>query len=158
MRQLIFLLREHPANPSLLPDSEQDWLIRVATSPSNILPFLAASGPPGWSGRTSPASCQTMADGRLVPASGSWGSSGMGSPTAFLTLNTSVFPNAASVSSLSRILETGVHLRRYCLRATACRGILRRAAKRGKTLPHALHKALTAKAKEAMPDDGEKTM
>lgn len=156
MEQLTFLSPARPVNPSQSLDSEEAWLIRVATSPSNILTCLTASAPAGWSGRTSPVSCQTTEDGRLVPASGSWGNAGMGSPTAFLTLSTGAFHKDATVSSLSAILETGDHLRPYCLSATACQGILRRAAKRGKTLPPALHKALTARAKGDTPGGGGK--
>ena len=71
MEQLTFLSEAHLANPSLSQDDEEAWMTRVATSPSHILPFLTEDAPPGWSGRTSPASCQMMADGRLAPASGS---------------------------------------------------------------------------------------
>jgi len=53
-----------------------------------------------------------------------------------------------SVSSLSDILETGDHLRPYYLSPRACAGILRRAAKRDKTLPAALERALSAVAGE----------
>jgi hypothetical protein len=45
---------------------------------------------------------------------------------------------------LSDILETGDVPQRFFLSATACRGILRRAEKRGKTLPAALATALHA--------------
>jgi hypothetical protein len=37
---------------------------------------------------------------------------------------------------------TGDHLKKYSLSARAAQGILRRAEKRGKTLPEALQKAL----------------
>jgi len=66
----------------------------------------------------------------------------MGSHTAFLTLNTLEWHSAAAVCSLSDTLETGDLPQRYFLSATACQGILRRAEKRGKTLPSALHEAL----------------
>ena len=66
----------------------------------------------------------------------------MGSPTAFLTLNTSEFHSAAAVCSLSDILETGDLPQRYYLSDTACRGILRRAVKRGRELPRLLQMAL----------------
>ena len=68
----------------------------------------------------------------------------MGSPTECLTLNTTEWPSAAAVCSLSDILETGDHLRRYCLSPKACAGILRRAEKRGKSLPLALQSSLEA--------------
>lgn len=52
------------------------------------------------------------------------------------------WPNAASVSSLSQILEMEPIPPRYFLSLTACAGILRRAEKRGKALPEQLHQAL----------------
>jgi hypothetical protein len=48
-------------------------------------------------------------------------------------------------------LETGDVPQRYYLSAKACRGILRRADNRGKTLPPKLLQALEARA--AMADD-----
>src|SRR6185312_15607878 len=96
-------------------------------------------------------------DGILEPFSGSWANAGMGSPTAFLTLSISEFPSGAVASSLSDVLETGDLPQRYFLSPKACAGILRRAEKRGKELPPALHAALIARGLEAMPDDGEKT-
>lgn len=56
--------------------------------------------------------------------------------------NTSEWRSGAVVCSLSQILETGAVAPRYFLSATACRGILRRAEKRGKTLPAPLEAAL----------------
>ena len=49
----------------------------------------------------------------------------------------------AVVCSLSSILETGPVDRRFFLSQKACAGILRRAEKRGKSLPDALLRALT---------------
>jgi hypothetical protein len=66
----------------------------------------------------------------------------MGSPIAFVTLNTLEFHSAAVASSLSDILETGDVPQRFYLSAKACRGILRRAEKRGKALPTTLRLAL----------------
>jgi hypothetical protein len=70
----------------------------------------------------------------------------MGSPTEFLTLNTSEWHSAAAVCSLSDTLEIGELPQRFFLSATACQGILRRAEKRGKELPPALSQALTQMA------------
>jgi hypothetical protein len=61
--------------------------------------------------------------------------SGTGSPTEYSTHSMPEFHSAAVACSLSDILETGDVPRRFYLSATACRGILRRAEKRGKTLP-----------------------
>ena len=143
MDQLTFLSAEPPAKTSASRDSERDWLATVATSPLSFFDLLIVCGPAGWYGRTSPASCQPTEDGPLVPSSGAWQNSGMGSPTAFLTLSISEFPSDAVVCSLSDILETGDVPQRYFLSATACRGILRRAEKRGKELPPRLKLALT---------------
>jgi len=142
MQMLMFSLEAPPASPSALQDSEQDWLTRVATSCSPTLPLLAAIGPDGWSGRTSPASCPPIEDGILAPSSEGWQSAGMGSPTGFLALNTSDWPSDGSACSLSAILETGDVPQRFYLSARACAGILRRAEKRGKALPSALKMAL----------------
>ena len=58
------------------------------------------------------------------------------------TLSSSVWHNAASVCSLSSILETGVVPRRFFLSGRACAGIIRRAERRGKALPVELREAL----------------
>ena len=118
--------------------------MRAVTWPSNFSALLSESSPGGLSGRMSPVFCRQMEDGILVPSSGRWRNSGMGSPTESWTLNTSDWPKDANVCSLSDILETGDHLSRYCLSPKACRGILRRAGNRGKTLPLQLAHALQA--------------
>lgn len=148
MQISMFSSEEHHANHSAFPGCERDWTIRVATSPSPILPSLNAISPAGWFGRTCPASCQVMEDGILEPSSGGWANSGMGSPTEFLMLSTSEWPSDAAVCSLSDTLETGDVPQRYFLSATACRGILRRAEKRGKILPALLQAALQAAASQ----------
>lgn len=61
---------------------------------------------------------------------------------AYWTRNTSEFRNGAVVCSLSEILEIGEIDRRYFLSQKACRGILRRAERRGKGLPPMLRRAL----------------
>jgi hypothetical protein len=71
----------------------------------------------------------------------------------FWMLNTSAWPNDASVCLLSSVLEQGPIPQKYYLSRQACAGILRRAEKRGKTLPPALKAALEAVAfpKSATP-------
>lgn len=83
--------------------------------------------------------------------------SGMGGPTAAVTLNTSVWPRDGSVCSLSAVLETCDVPPKYFLSPTACRGILRRAAKRGRELPPQLQAALQQVAESTSPDDGGRT-
>ena len=146
--QSTFWSEEHLASLSPSPVTERDWMTRVATSPSSLLALLADSGPYGWCGRTCPVSCPSTKDERLEPSSGCWSNSGMGSPTEFWTLSISEYPNDGAASSLSDILETGDVPQRFFLSATACRGILRRAEKRGKELPLALRQALTLVASQ----------
>ncbi len=146
MQMSMFSLEEHHANLSQSQDSEKDWMTRVATSCLPILPLLNDIAPTGWSGKTSPAFCPPLEDGTLVPSSEGWQNSGMGSPTGCLTLSTSEWPSAADVCSLSDTLETGDLPQRFFLSATACKGILRRAEKRGKELPQALAQALQSVA------------
>jgi hypothetical protein len=149
----MFSSEEHPASPSPSPDSARDWMTRVATSCSPLVPLLNATAPVGWYGRTSPESCHLTEDGILAPSSGCWQNSGMGSPTEFSTLSTSEWTatlvpshSDGAVCSLSDILETGAVPQRFYLSAKACQGILRRAEKRGKQLPHSLRRALEAVA------------
>lgn len=126
MSQLTFFAEEPPANLSVSQDSEKDWMTLVATSCLPLVPLLQSIGPSGWFGRTSPVCCQATEDGTLVPSSGSWASSGMGSHTAFWTLSTLESPSNAVASSLSDILEAGSVPQRFYLSVRACRGYLRR--------------------------------
>jgi len=61
-------------------------------------------------------------------------------------LNTSDWPNDASVCSLSEVLTAEPIPQRYYLSPKACAGILRRAEARRKTLPQPLLAALQAVA------------
>ena len=61
-----------------------------------------------------------------------------GEPT---TLNTEEYPSEERGSTLSQILQANAP-EKYYLSAKACAGILRRAMKRGKSLPPMLQEAL----------------
>jgi hypothetical protein len=87
----------------------------------------------------------------LEPSLGRWGHWGMGGPTESWTLSGSEWPSAVAVCSLSQTLETGPLPQRFYLSQKACAGILRRAAKRGKELPHLLRQALEATAQATEP-------
>ena len=151
--QLSFLSEAPPDKTSRSPASTPEWLRPAGTSPSPISASLQDMSPGGWSGRMSPVSLVSTEDGRLVPSSGGWQNSGMGSPTESLTLSScehlaspTLSHSDGAVCSLSDILETGDVPQRYYLTARACAGILRRAEKRGKTLPPQLALALKAVA------------
>ena len=126
---------------------ERVWLVDGVACSGRLFAWLMSSNPNGLSSKTSPASCRQTTDGTWESSSGQWQNSGMGSPTECWTLNTSEWPNDGAVCSLSDVLETtGEHLAKYSLSAKACRGILRRAKRRGKQLPTPLREALEAVA------------
>ena len=68
-------------------------------------------------------------------------------------LNTSEFPSdAKESSSLADVLQTEAP-QKYYLSQKACEGILRRANRRGKTLPEALQEALVNQVSQATQKD-----
>jgi len=153
MGQLTFLSEAPRANHSQSQDSEADWMMTVATWPSNFVGLLGEHAPAGSFGRTSPVCSQWTAGTPSPPSSEGWQNAGMVSPTECWTLSMSEWTgmdglslNDDGVCSLSDILETGDVPRRYYLSAKACVGILRRAENRGKTLPPQLQRALAAVA------------
>ncbi len=81
----------------------------------------------------------------LAPSSGSWKTAGILSHGECLTLNSSEYPSDAAVSFLSDILEPSAP-RRFYLSPGACKGLLRRAQRRGKSLPPQLEETLLAQA------------
>lgn len=93
--------------------------------------------------KPSPVSCRLSEGGILMPSSGSWRNSCIGSPTECWTFKTSESPRDAVHSSLSDIVETGEVPSKYYLSPKACSGVLVRAA--GK-LSARLEKALKAVA------------
>ena len=152
MQQSMFSLAEPPAKVSQSQDSARDWMTRVATWPLSFSRWLIATVPSGSFGKMSPVSCHRQEGGILVPSSGAWSNSGMGSPTESWTLSGSEFHSGAAVCSLSDILETGDLPQRFFLSPKACAGILRRAEKRGKQLPRPLEQALRTVAQDTVRD------
>jgi hypothetical protein len=111
-----------------------------ASFPSRTTPSDASSVP--WQGQT-PPSFRQGENGQtqvwlLDPKDKSLGE--------FSTLSISEWPRDAAVCSLWQVLEQGSIPPRFFLSSKACAGILRRAAKRGKTLPPALQAALESVA------------
>jgi hypothetical protein len=137
------------AHASLSPQQESDleWMIHVATWHSTTSELLGTFSRSGSSMKTSQAFCRLTKDTILPPSWGKWSNSGMGSPTEFLTLNTSEFPNEGEESLLSDVLMAiGEVPQQFYLTKRACAGILRRANRRGKVLPSSLKEALEMKA------------
>lgn len=141
----MFSAEDSPAKTSLSRVGVLDSLVKGlacggSSAESSLLGF-----PDGWSSRTSLDSCHQTGDGIWEPSSGSWRTMGMGSRTACWTLNGSEFPSDVAVCSLSDILEATVPAK-YSLSARAASGILRRAEKRGRSLPPLLATALVSVA------------
>ena len=148
MDQLTFSLEDRPANPSASPESEREWMTRVATWPLSFWRLLTDCAPDGsflkmyrdcsqaMGPETSRDSCEPFLNTGIVLAGES------------STLKTSESRSVVVESSLSDILETGDHLLRYCLSAKACAGILKRAKKRGRKLPELLRLILEKVAQE----------
>ena len=173
MTQLTFLLEEPPAKIIPWQDFAQAWLGIGGHSLSPTLKLLHDTAPAGLSGKMCLESCPATTEKTLQNF---WATSAArksksrkgggetavsfrgsltptGSPTVCLTLNTcewtgldGLFLKDDGVSSLSDILEAGDVPQRYYLSPKACLGILRRAEKRGKSLPQSLHDALKAVA------------
>ena len=145
----ISLSEEAPANPSRLQENDSEWMTLVATWPLSSSELLRKFNQRGSSLKMSQVSCHLTAEGILESSSGKWQKSGMGSPTEFWTLNSSESRSEDVESSLSDILEEiGEVPPRYYLSEKACRGILRRARRRGKQLPNTLEQALQNKANQ----------
>tara|TARA_Y100000310_G_scaffold279349_1_gene298405 strand:+ start:508 stop:984 length:477 start_codon:yes stop_codon:yes gene_type:complete len=153
--QLMFSSAEHPARGSRSQDSEEEWMMTVLDSQEPLLKFVVKHSRPGWSGKTCLGVFPQTEDGISVPSSERWSSSGTASATESLMHSISECHKDGDVSFLSDILEeAGDHLLRFYLSEKACKGILRRAEKRGKELPPALLQALMAQAsdqRQALP-------
>lgn len=103
----------------------------------------------GSSWRTSQDSFQFAGDGISASSLDGWMTSGTWAHGACSTRGGSESPNDAVACSLSAILETERIPQRYFLSPKAAVGILRRAERRGKTLPDHLAVALRALAARA---------
>ena len=99
-------------------------------------------------GRMFPDCSLADLDGTFSPSSLSWSASGIVEHGQLLMLSGLALhsaDSAYSVCSLAAILEP-VAAQKYYLSPAACRGILRRAERRGRTLPEALQLALATMA------------
>ena len=130
-------------------DLEEDLEKIEETSHLSLYALLKDYIRHGYFGKTLLESCPRKEDGTLEPSSEGWRNAGMGSPTGFLTLNTSEHNDFQGqshkdegVSSLWDILETGEIPPRFFLTEKHCQGIVNRAENKGKRLPEALRTAL----------------
>lgn len=148
MEQLTLFAEGSPARISQWPESEQDWQEIEAASFGRLLGLQEKRGRVGWYSKTCQAYYLQIRDATSESSSKRWENSGMAYRGVCLTRKTSESPNEGVASLLSDILEDHAHPK-YYLSPKACSGILRRAEKRGKELPEALHRALRATLKDS---------
>ena len=123
---------------AVLPGSGRDSSL---SSPESQMNFSLD----GLSSRTFPDSSLPPVDEISESFSRPWSTSGMAWVGGASMLDTSEWPSDAVECSLSDVLVANPD-QRYALSARAAKGILRRAAARGRTLPASLHEALTVLA------------
>ena len=123
-------------------ERERDCLERAAASFTSLQESCTSFDPLGSCSRMFPDFSVLTTDETLRKSSGfSWSSAGMGFNGVCLTASFSESPSAAAVCSLSDVLESHAP-QRFFLSQKAAQGILRRAKKRGRTLPERLMTAL----------------
>ncbi len=140
--------------------SDEGSPVPAAASPSPSLTLWDGIDLPSASWRTYLASSPVMEGETWRHSSVRWQTSGMAWRTGCSTLVTSECPSAADGSSSSPCAAVTTTLTdvllpsappRYSLSARAAQGILRRASKRGRTLPPELETALTSLAQSPAP-------
>lgn len=140
-----------PARTSPSPESGEDSTATALASSGKRCESqeMGLFDPEPYSWRTWRGSCRAITDGTSPSSWTRWPSAGIGGATEFSTRSTSRCPSGASACScapsLTTILEPNASPR-YSLSAKAATGILRRATRRGRTLPPALEQALRAVA------------
>ena len=133
------------------PEREQEWEREPeADSPSPSSTLWSDTTPPSSSSKTYRDFSLAMEGKTWQSSSVRWSNSGMAWPTGYLTLATSECRSdddgcLSLESRLTDVMEQSAP-RRFYLSATAARGILRRAEKRGRSLPAELDTALRALA------------
>jgi hypothetical protein len=149
--QLTLFVADSPAKIYQWPESARGLLENGQDYGSSLRELLTNLSRDGLLLRTSPAYYPQI-EGQTLPLSfDGWSNAGMAFAGGYLTLSISEFPSAAAVCSLSEVLETDAP-QKYYLSAKACRGILRRAEKRGKMLPTHLEATLRTVATKAMEE------
>lgn len=149
LSQLTLFAEASHAKICLLPDAGRAWLESEADFGLSSIELLRNLIHSGLSLKMYPACLAQMEDVTLPSSFEGWCNAGMASPIGYLTLGISEFPNAAVECSLSAVLEMDVPPK-YFLSAKACRGILRRAERRGKELPEILKRVLACVVMDTM--------
>ena len=140
--QLTLWSGEVLANHSVSQESDSDSKTQEETLCLSIAELLEPFVRSGSSGKMFRVPCQVEKDRTSIACSKKWLNSGILLRGECLTLNSSESPKEDVDSSLSDVLETTSVHSKYYLSEKAAIGILRRAQKRGKTIPPKLKTAL----------------
>ncbi len=141
LHQLTLFAEDSPVRTCPLPASGRAWLESEADFGSSSIELLQSFARSGWLSKTSLVFYPATEDATLLSSFAGWSNAGMASPGGFSTLSISESHSAGAACSLSEVLETDAP-QKYFLSPKACRGILRRAELRGRSLPAHLHQAL----------------
>ena len=148
------LQEDFPAKTSALLAGELVLLAQEAGYSGKLQELWKKRKATGSSSKTSLAFLPLTQGQTSVLSSERWQTSGMVLPGGCLMLNTSEYPRDGAVSSsLADVLATHPVLPKYYLSPTACEGIIRRANRRGKTLPPALQEALAKQVLQSTPKE-----
>jgi len=145
-----------PAKTSPSPASGRDSKANAPASSGKSFASRKSSRHRGDFSRTSQGFLVPIMDAICGPSSTGYGNAGLLSAGGFWTASISESPSGAVACSLSAVLQKQVSPK-YSLSPKAAQGILRRAEKRGRKLPPALHQALTDLVSTSR-DDGQRTM
>ena len=127
--------------PSLV--SEQDWQENGVDFSGKSAELLTKQERKRLSSKMSPVFFPPITEETWPSSLKRWSNGGIAWHGGCLTLSISESLKDDEESSLSQVLETqGDHLKKYSISEKAAQGILRRANRRGKTLPPRLQKAL----------------
>lgn len=144
--KLTLFAEDSPASRSVSQVSDSGGTTSGETCSGTPLSSRSTSKRTRSSSRTYPASLQQIRDALSARSSLTWPKQGLLTSSGELLIPSfSESPNVVRECSLSQVLETSVD-DRYLLSEKACAGILRRAERRGRSLPVELKAALESVA------------
>lgn len=150
MDLLTLLSADRHAKASQSQDSAKDCKTIDLVLHSRISNVLNKFSPNGYCGKTYQGFCPVTRGRTTEPSSQNLMNSGIVYRGQYWTANGFPYRKGGGACSLSDILEDGNVPQKYFLSSRACKGILRRAEKRGKSIPPALEMALKTVASQEL--------
>ena len=144
----LLVLLSITAKDSVSQDKERDCKTNGQDLHWRISNVLNRFNPNGYVGKTYQGFCPVTRGRTTEPSSQNLMNSGIVYRGQYWTANGFPYRKGGGACSLSDILEAGNVPQKYFLSSRACKGILRRAEKRGKEIPEALKRALETVASQ----------